>query len=98
MVTLLSYCLLLRRLGLPGNAESALLRDLSQQTEALFEAVNKLRDTLASLPKDPVSVARHFQDVVIPCMNSVRSAADALEALTDKTYWPYPTYSDLLYY
>ena len=31
-------------------------------------------------------------------MNTLRTAADALETLTDKSYWPYPTYSDLLYY
>ena len=24
--------------------------------------------------------------------------ADAIEELTDKSYWPYPTYSDLLFY
>jgi glutamine synthetase len=87
-----------RNLGLSCNAESALLRQLSQQTDGLFETVNKLRDALGSLPKDAASTARHFQDVVIPYMNSLRSAADALETLTDKSYWPYPTYSDLLYY
>jgi len=28
----------------------------------------------------------------------LRAEADALEAMTDKAYWPYPTYSDLLFY
>ena len=31
-------------------------------------------------------------------MNAIRSAADMLETLTDKSYWLYPTYSDLLFY
>ena len=31
-------------------------------------------------------------------MNAVRKEADVLEAMTDKGYWPYPTYSDLLFY
>ena len=87
-----------KNLGLPCNAENTLLQQLSQQTESLYETANKLRDTVGNLPKDAVSIARYFQNVVIPCMNSVRSAADVLETLTDKTYWPYPTYSDLLYY
>lgn len=87
-----------KNLGLPCNAENTLLQQLSQQTESLYETTNKLRDTVGNLPKDAVSIARYFQNVVIPCMNSVRSAADVLESLTDKTYWPYPTYSDLLYY
>ena len=87
-----------KNLGLPGNAEGVILQQLSQQTDTLFEATNKLRIALESLPKDAVCIAMHFQNVVIPCMNSVRSAADALETLTDKAYWPYPTYSDLLFY
>jgi glutamine synthetase len=31
-------------------------------------------------------------------MNSLRRYADELEAITDKSYWPYPTYSDILFY
>ena len=28
----------------------------------------------------------------------VRRQADVLETLTDKAHWPFPTYSDLLFY
>ena len=87
-----------KRLDLPGNAESVLLQQLNKQTDALFDATNQLRDALMSLYGDPVNIAKHMQAVVIPCMQDVRLAADALETLTDKTYWPYPTYSDLLFY
>ena len=87
-----------KNLGLPCKAEDVLLQQLSQQTDALFEAVNTLRQALESLPEDAVRTARQFHDRVIPCMNTLRTAADALETLTDKSYWPYPTYSDLLYY
>jgi glutamine synthetase type III len=31
-------------------------------------------------------------------MQMLREQADILESLTDKSYWPYPTYSDLLFY
>ena len=31
-------------------------------------------------------------------MNTMRTHADILEAHTAKSYWPYPTYSDLLFY
>lgn len=87
-----------KRLDLPGNAESVLLQQLNKQTDALFDATNHLRDALMSLYGDPVNIAKHMQAVVIPYMQDVRLAADALETLTDKTYWPYPTYSDLLFY
>ena len=87
-----------KNLGLRCHAESELLQQLSQQTEALYEAVDTLRHALENLPGDRVLTAAHFHDRVIPCMNTLRTAADALETLTDKSYWPYPTYSDLLYY
>ena len=87
-----------QKLGLPCNAESTLLQQLSRNTDALFEAVDTLRRALEALPEDAVCTAKHFHDRVIPCMNTLRTAADALETLTDKSYWPYPTYSDLLYY
>ena len=31
-------------------------------------------------------------------MADVRKDADLLEKLTAKDYWPYPTYSDILFY
>jgi glutamine synthetase len=84
--------------GLACNAETVLLQNLSAQTDALFDAVNVLQDALARLPKEAICAAKYFHDIIIPGMNAVRTAADALETMTDKKYWPYPTYTDLLYY
>ena len=84
--------------GLACNAETVLLQNLSTQTDALFHAVNALQDALAKLPKEAVCAAKYFHDIIIPGMNAVRTAADTLETMTDKKYWPYPTYTDLLYY
>ena len=30
-------------------------------------------------------------------MSEVRAHADALERVTDKSYWPFPTYDELLF-
>ena len=87
-----------KSLNLSCEAESALVQNMSQQTDALYASVNRMRAILSSLPQDAVEAANYFHDVVIPCMNEMRCAADALEAMTDKSFWPYPTYSDLLYY
>ena len=35
---------------------------------------------------------------IVNSMEAMRKEADILEQLTAKNYWPYPTYSDLLYY
>ena len=85
-------------LGLACNAETTLLQRLSSNTDGLFAAVTSLQDVLAQLPKTAVETAAYFRDVVVPLMDEVRAIADTLEVLTDKKYWPYPTYSDLLYY
>ncbi len=38
------------------------------------------------------------RDNLLPVMDELRRAADEAEALTERSYWPFPTYGDLLYY
>jgi glutamine synthetase len=33
----------------------------------------------------------------MPAMENLRRSADALEQLTDRSYWPFPTYDELLF-
>ena len=86
------------RCGVGCNAESALIRQLSVHTDALYDSVDALRHALDALPKERADAAKYNYEIIIPGMQSIRSAADMLETLTDKSYWPYPTYSDLLFY
>ncbi len=85
-------------LGASCRAESALIRDLSNTTDDLYDAIAALKDALSAVPKGPEAASAYYHDAVIPCMTTLRKYADHLETLTDKSYWPYPTYSDLLYY
>lgn len=87
-----------KNLGLICRAEDDLLQRLSKHTDDLYQAVTNLQEVLEKLPKNALLAAEYFHDRVIPCMDSVRKSADCLEVITDKKYWPYPTYSDLLYY
>ncbi len=41
--------------------------------------------------------AMFFKRDILSDMDTLRSAADSAEALTDRTLWPYPAYGDLLY-
>ncbi|MDO5400137.1 MAG: glutamine synthetase III [Eubacteriales bacterium] len=87
------------RLGAPCRAETTLIRSLSYHTDALYDAVEALKKALSILPKaDPETLAAKYHNRVIPAMQALRAEADILEELTDKSYWPYPTYSDLLFY
>ena len=87
-----------KNLGVSCNAESVLVRKLSGHTDSLYDAIETLRHGLDNVPKHPEAAAMYYHDTVIPGMNAMRTEADALEAITDKSYWPYPTYSDLLFY
>ena len=87
-----------QNVGVSCRAESVLARDLSIHTDALYDAVDILRHALEAVPKNREAAAMYYHDTIIPGMNALRAEADALEAMTDKSYWPYPTYSDLLFY
>ena len=85
-------------LGCGCKAESELLQKVSDGIDRLYECCQVLQDHLKQIPMDSVSAANYFAQVVVPAMDAVRAEADALELLTDKSYWPFPTYSDLLFY
>ena len=78
--------------------ETAILEQLSTYSDDLYKATMELDAALANLPQGTnESTARYYCDKVLPIMQKVRTAADALEAITSGEYWPFPTYSDLLF-
>ena len=87
-----------RHVGASCRAESRLIERLSEHTDGLYDAVEALRFAMDNVPKDVEAASRYYRNTVIPVMETVRTHADILETLTDKNYWPYPTYSDLLFY
>ena len=87
-----------KNLGISCNAESVLVRNLSGHTDCLYDAIETLRHSMRNVPKQAEQAAMYYHDTILPGMAALRTEADALEALTDKSYWPYPTYSDLLFY
>ena len=84
--------------GASCRAEMALIKNLSHHTDALYDAIELLKKAMSVMPRDAQTMAFKYHNRVIPAMNALRAEADALEELTDKSYWPYPTYSDLLFY
>ena len=64
----------------------------------VYEKCEKLHEVLKSAPVASQETANYHNDVTVPLMQSLRKDADLLEKLTAKSYWPYPTYSDILYY
>ncbi len=87
-----------KALGLSCKAETELAKKLSESCDALYDNVEDLKKALSDVSGNAQQAAAYYHDVVIPAMDAVRAEADKLETLTDKSYWPYPAYSDLLYY
>ena len=84
--------------GAPHTAEDDLITTLSKATESLYADCQYLQELLAAIPGDRNMAMQYYHDQVVNLMESIRFNADILEQYTDKSYWPYPTYSDLLYY
>ena len=57
-----------------------------------------LKTALQSEPNAPQEeLVRYYHDVVFNAMSRVREVVDQLEQLVDKSYWPFPNYTDLLF-
>ena len=87
-----------KALGISCLAETNLAHRISAAADALYVNVEKLKEDLEHTPEDNKARADYYHETIIADMNAVRTEADLLEQLTDKSYWPYPTYSDLLFY
>ncbi len=82
-----------------ADAERKLIAELSSLLNGLYadtEALEEIMNGLSNLP-DTHKTADCYRDTVIPAMRTLREKADALETKTAKSYWPFPTYADLLF-
>ena len=79
--------------------ETSLTERISTCCDRLYESAEQLYKDLKSVPRDNnLEAADYYCDVIVPGMQKIRKDADLLEKLTPKSYWPYPTYSDMLFY
>ena len=85
-------------LGIEAPAEAALTGKVSALTGEMLAAADSLDACVAAMPQDVTGMARYCADKVLPAMAAVRTPADKLEQTVDRTLWPLPTYSDMLFY
>ena len=79
--------------------ELDLVKKISELTSEMYALTNKLEDTLSGA-RDLVGaekIAKYYKNSVLAAMNEVRALADELETITAKSFWPYPSYSELLF-
>ena len=81
-----------------AGVETSLVERISGACDRLYEKSEQLYADLKAVPKDSKEAANYYSEIIVADMQAVRKDADFLEKLTAKSYWPYPTYSDLLFY
>ena len=79
--------------------ETGLVRKLSRLTDSIAEAVEKLEQALKKAEglSDIGKESELIRDEVLASMEKLRTFCDEAETLTARSFWPYPTYGDLLF-
>ena len=78
-------------------AEMSLLGQVSTPIADLTSALSGLKAGLAVHVEGSFAEALHARDSLLPAMDAVRAAADALEAIVADDLWPLPTYQEMLF-
>ena len=79
--------------------ETSLIEKLSALTDTIAECTDDLDAALAAVKEcgDVVTESAAIRDTLIGKMDALRAAADEAETLTAESYWPFPTYGELLF-
>lgn len=85
-------------LQLDVEHELKLISDINEHVKALMLNNDTLRAALDSQPTDPMKQGMNAYKKIVPVMEEERRIVDELELLVDKNSWPYPDYTDMLYY
>ena len=93
----LSRVKLMKETGIEAAYEKENAREVSELMDALKNACTSIRASIDSIPDEDEAAMYHCRDSIIPAMNDARAAADSLETIVDRDYWPFPTYSELLF-
>ena len=70
---------------------------IKKNKKVIFKDINKIEKLLKERPQGAQKIADFYHDKIIPLMEEVRENTDELEKVTDRSYWPMPSYSDLLF-
>ena len=74
------------------NKISSLLDSLSEKCDVLSSLIEK------SKAHGGAELSHFCRQCIVPAMADARKVADELELLVGRTYWPFPTYGDILHY
>ena len=87
-------------LGIEAKAEKALVQEITDAINVITELVSTLeeKNTAARQFEDCTAQDNEYRESVIPAMDALRAAVDAMEKVCGHDYWPVPSYNKILFY
>ncbi len=89
-----------QRIEIPSEYERKLLLRLTTLSTAIDEEADAVfgRAEAANVLADQAEAAEAFSMDVVAAMTRLRASVDEAEGLMPTSLWPYPSYTDMLYY
>ena len=85
---------------IPTSYEETLITSLSNKLVCFVNTTNELEDAVLGAAEHRVNIlerAKYFREEVFSKMQELRAVGDSMETETASDYWPYPSYSELLF-
>ena len=82
-----------------SSVEYELITKLSAANKEIFTLTGQLKMAISSAEcsKDVLERATEYHDNILRLMTDIRKYSDSAESVVPNTYWPYPSYGDLLF-
>ena len=78
--------------------ESSQLKEVSNGLSKAYFLKLELEKALEAKPTSSVEeISLYYKEKILPLMEEIRTIIDGIEAKVDKSFWPYPSYGDLLF-
>ena len=89
-----------KELGIKSKMQVKLCKKLNEGADLVWELADVLEDKNAEARavEDPAERDVAYRDEVLPAMEALRAAVDAMEVVCSRDRWPVPTYNDMLFY
>ncbi len=86
--------------AIPTTYEENLITSLSNKLVCFVNTADELEDAVLGAAEHRVNIldrARYFREEIFAKMQELRAIGDSMETETAADYWPYPSYSELLF-
>ena len=86
--------------AIPTSVEEDLIMSLSNKLVCFVKKTSELEDAVMNAgdaSSDPLERARYFRENIFAKMQELRAVGDSMETETAADFWPYPSYTELLF-